>query len=362
MSDIKIGFGFYRHMLNDEAMRFARQCGATHAVVHLVDYNAAVGDEPDNQPVGDDAGWGVAGATAQDWTVERLTKIKEDLHHNGLTFYAIENFDPVFWYDILLDGPKRSEQITRVKEILQMLGEVGVPVMGYNFSLAGVAGRIVGNFARGGAESVGMDGVDERPVPNGMVWNMMYDPGAPAGVHPTVTHDDLWDRLRRFLEEVLPVAEACNVRLAAHPDDPPVPSLRGEPRLVYQPSMYQRLIDIRDSPSNGLEFCIGTIAEMTEGDVYEATRDYTAQGKVAYVHLRNVRGKAPHYHEVFIDEGAVDFVRIMQILKKNNYDGVIIPDHTPQMTCRDPWRAGMAHAIGYIKGLVDSAERLPSYG
>ena len=138
------------------------------------------------------------------------------------------------------------------------------------------------------------------------------------------------------------------VRLAAHPDDPPMPTMRRQPRLVYQPHMYQRLIDLAPSPSNALELCVGTLAEMTEGDIYEAVDQYSKQGKIAYIHLRNVVGKVPSYRETFIDEGDVDMLRILSILARNNFDGVVIPDHTPQMTCAAPWHAGMAHTIGFI--------------
>ncbi len=151
---------------------------------------------------------------------------------------------------------------------------------------------------------------------------------------------------------MLPVAEAAGVTLAAHPDDPPLSTMRGQPRLVYQPQLYQRLLDLRPSPANALEFCIGTLAEMADGYVYEATDQYSRQGKLAYVHFRNVTGKAPHYRETFVDDGDVDMLRILRILKQNNYDGVIIPDHTPQMTCAAPWHAGMAYALGYMQAAL----------
>ena len=67
------------------------------------------------------------------------------------------------------------------------------------------------------------------------------------------------------------------------------------------------------------------------------------------MHFRNVRGKVPFYRETFIDEGEIDMHRILQILKRNNFEGVLIPDHTPQMSCAAPWHAGMAFAMGYIK-------------
>jgi len=154
----------------------------------------------------------------------------------------------------------------------------------------------------------------------------------------------------------VPVAEEAGVVLAAHPDDPPLPTLRGQPRLVYQPQLYQRLLDRRPSPANALEFCIGTLAEMTDGDVYEATDQYSRQGKLAYVHFRNVTGKVPHYREQFVDDGEIDMLRILKILKQSGFGGVIIPDHTPQMTCSAPWHAGMAFALGYMKAALQFIE------
>ena len=215
-----------------------------------------------------------------------------------------------------------------------------------------MSGRATGPFGRGGAITVGMDGPVDVPVPNGMVWNMIYDGDAPSGNLPPITHDELWRRLERFLIDVLPVAEKAGVRLAAHPDDPPLPMVRQQPRLVYQPYMYQRLIDIAPSKGNGLELCIGTLAEMTEGDIYEAVDSYSKQGRIAYIHLRNVVGKVPHYWETFIDDGQVDMVRMLSILHKNGFDGVVIPDHTPQMTCSAPWHAGMAHTLGFVAGVL----------
>ncbi|MFI5369901.1 MAG: mannonate dehydratase, partial [Spirochaetia bacterium] len=286
------------------------------------------------------------------WTTEELTSLRKQVEEEGLTLEAIENFDPAHWYDVLLDGPRRASQMEGLKRLVRSIGEAGIPVMGYNFSIAGVAGRVTGPYARGGAESVGMEEVDQTPIPLGMAWNMVYDPRAPRGTLPPVTSEQLWQRLARFLREILPVAEEAGVVMAAHPDDPPAPTVRGTPRLVYQPQLYQKLLDIAQSPSNALEFCLGTIAEMTEGNVYEATERYSAQGKLAYVHFRNVRGKIPRYHEVFIDEGDVDMVRILGILKKNRYDGVLIPDHTPLVDCGAPWHAGMAYAVGYMRAAL----------
>jgi len=125
---------------------------------------------------------------------------------------------------------------------------------------------------------------------------------------------------------------------------------------VHQPRLYQRLLDLRPSARNMLEFCVGTLAEMTEGDIYETVDTYSRQRKLAYVHLRNVRGKVPHYKETFIDEGDVDMVRVLRILHRNGFKGVVIPDHAPQMSCDAPWHAGMAYALGYIRAAQQMIE------
>ncbi len=355
---MKLGLGLYRHMLTRENFRFARQAGCTHIVAHLVDYfhQGPGNEDKENQPTGGRQGWGLAGDPDRLWTVGELRAIKADLNAEGLELAAIENFDPAHWHDVLLDGPKKALHLENIKTIIRRVGEAGIPVIGYNFSIAGVAARVKGPFARGHAESVGMDGGDDTPLPNGMVWNMVYDPKAPPGVVPSATPEQLWSRLQEFLDAVLPVAEEAGVTLAAHPDDPPTPTLRGQPRLVYQPRLYQKLLDLHPSPRNALEFCLGSIAEMTEGDVYTATEEYSRQGKLAYIHFRNVRGKVPTYQEAFVDDGDVDLIRVLRILKKNRYDGVLIPDHTPQMSCAAPWHAGMAHALGYLRAALQVIE------
>ncbi len=161
---------------------------------------------------------------------------------------------------------------------------------------------------------------------------------------------------------MLPVAEEAGDTLAAHPDDPPTPTLRGQPRLVYQPQLYQRLIDLHPSRSNALEFCLGSLAEMTEGNLYDAVEHYSRQGKLGYVHFRNIRDKVPRYKETFVDDGDIDMLRVLRILKKNNFRGVLVPDHTPQMSCAAPWHAGMAYALGYLRAALQAieAERPPA--
>ncbi|MCP4308414.1 MAG: TIM barrel protein, partial [bacterium] len=329
MAKFKLGLGLYSHMLNEDHYRFARQCGASHLVIHLVDYFADSDQASDSQPVGGSGGWGVAGKSTPQWTLPALLKLKSDVEEAGLKIAAIENFDPAHWHDILLDGPKKEEQFAFLEQIIRDVGQAGIPVIGYNFSIAGVASRTTGPFARGGAMGVGMDAVDETPVPNGMVWNMVWDRNAPEGVLPSISHETLWQRLQTFLERLVPVAEEAGVRLAAHPDDPPAAFIRQQPRLVYQPAMYDKLLDLYPSDANALEFCIGSVAEMTEGDTYETIEKHAKAGKIGYIHFRNVTGKVPQYKETFVDDGSIDMARVVDILEAADFDGVLVPDHTP---------------------------------
>src|SRR5436190_989754 len=134
------------------------------------------------------------------------------------------------------------------------------------------------HYARGGAMSVGMEGPYDAPMPKGMVWNMVYDANAPKENTPSITPDELWQRFGEFLDATVPVAEEAGVKLALHPDDPPMPTMRGQPRLVYQPELYQRVIDRRPSSANLLEFCLGSLAEMvpqSRTDIYQAVDQYS---------------------------------------------------------------------------------------
>ena len=181
---MKIGLGLYRHMLTRDYYDFARQAGCTHVVVHLVDYfNQSATNPRDNQPTGGKyEPWGRAGDPEKLWTVEELKTLRREIEDADLVLAAIENLDPAYWHDILLDGPQRPQQIEKVKTLIRRMGEAGIPVLGYNFSLAGVCGRVTAPLGRGHALTVGMDGpADDVPIPKGMVWNMVYDPGAPPG-------------------------------------------------------------------------------------------------------------------------------------------------------------------------------------
>jgi mannonate dehydratase len=367
---MKLGLGLYGNMLTPDNFRFAKQAGATHIVAHIVGNfkkaeAAAITTEGSNA-----YGFGISAPPDDVFTYEWFRDLKAAISKEGLVLEAIENFEPAHWYDVLLDGPRRDAQMAHLKQILRDMGRAGIPIMGYNFSLAGVWGRDRGPFARAGAESVGFHDPAQAPIPKGMVWNMVYDtalfdPEGKNGYLDPVTPEQFWDRYTRFVREIIPVAEEAGVRLVMHPDDPPLPALRGMPRLVFRWDLYQRLLDVSPSPNHGMEFCIGTLAEMSDqynarggfADIYDMIDRYSATGRIGYIHFRNVKGQVPFYEEVFVDEGDVDMIQALRVLHKNGFDGVLIPDHTPQITCAAPWHAGMAYALGFMKAAIRIMER-----
>jgi len=336
---MRLGLGLGQRLLTADNYRFARQLGCTDIVAHLTDYSERVIDLSKHREM---------------YSYETMVRLKREMNAEGLDFHAIENFCPAHWHDILLDGPRREEQVREVKRIIRDAGRAGIRMIGYNFSIAGVWGLTAREAARGGARTAVFHNPEQSPIPNGTVWNFVYDPNAKPGYVEAVSEEQLWDRAERFLQEVLPVAEEAGVVLAAHPDDPPLSAINGTARLVYKPDYYQRLLDLYPSPNNKLEFCIGTTAEMMEGSVYDTLERYA--GSIGYVHYRNVRGKVPHYDEVFVDEGDIDMIRALRILKRRGFEGVLIPDHTPMVECGAPWHAGMAYALGYMKAALTMIE------
>jgi mannonate dehydratase len=96
---------------------------------------------------------------------------------------------------------------------------------------------------------------------------------------------------------------------------------------------------------------------MAEGDVYETVERYASRNRVGYVHFRNVRGKVPRYRETFVDDGDIDMLRVVRILENQGFRGVLIPDHTPQLSCEAPWHAGMAYAMGWMRAAMEIVRR-----
>ena len=200
------------------------------------------------------------------------------------------------------------------------MGRAGVPILCYNWMVG--FGWLRTDFAtpaRGGAVVTTYRHEDfERGGPT------------PLGAVP---EDQLWDSLEYFLKAVVPVAEEAGVKMAMHPDDPPRSPVRGLGRIMTSPENFQRLLDLVDSPANGLTFCQGCFTEMNI-DVPRWIRHFAGAGRMHFAHYRNINkgGTADHFSETFHDEeGEADMYEAMKAYIESGFTGPMRPDHAPTM-------------------------------
>jgi len=171
----------------------------------------------------------------------------------------------------------------------------------------------------------------------------------PAG---EVSREEVWSRIAYFYERIVPVAEAARVRLATHPDDPPMATYRGVEQALISLEGLMRLVELVPSPYNGLLLCLGCMQEAGE-NVPEVIRHLGQRNKIFYVHFRNVIGKVPRYHEVFPDQGDGDMVANLRALKAVGYRGYLVPDHHFGFAGDGDWaQCSRAWQVGYIRGLM----------
>lgn len=178
------------------------------------------------------------------------------------------------------------------------------------------------------------------------------------------THDDLWDNMKYFLDAVVPEAEKHDVKLALHPDDPPVDRLRGIPRIITSVDALKRVTQLYPSPNNGLCFCQGSIATQGKDvDIPAAIRWFGERGLIHFVHFRDIRGNAENFVETWHDEGQNDMYEAMKTYYEVGFRGPIRPDHVPGITGYEDTTSvgytdlGLLFAIGYIKGLMESVAK-----
>jgi len=176
------------------------------------------------------------------------------------------------------------------------------------------------------------------------------------------THDGLWKNMEYFLKAVVPEAEKHDVKLALHPDDPPVGRLRGIPRIITSIEALKRVTQIYPSRHNGLTFCQGSIASQgPDVDIPAAIRWFGERGLIHFVHFRDVRGTPTSFVEAWHDDGQNDMYAAMRAYYEVGYRGPIRPDHVPTVTGFEENRfpgyndLGALFAIGYIKGLMEAA-------
>jgi mannonate dehydratase len=249
------------------------------------------------------------------------------------------------WDEISLSRPDRDEKIEAWCLMLRNLGAAGIPTLGYNFKPAGNFRTASVPPGRGGASYSTFDYEE-----------LMRNP--PHYPDKVVSEAQMWEHLQYFLERVIPVAEECGVRMALHPNDPPLPEpLGGTAPITATLDQFERIFRLAPSPCNAMLFCQGCVAEMGE-HVPSAIRRIGSKGKIVYVHFRNIRGTPKHFQEVFIDEGDVDMVEAMRAYKEVGFEGPFMMDHTPRFPAAEAtaW-AGRAFAVGYMRALIQAVYR-----
>jgi mannonate dehydratase len=291
----------------------------------------AVGGLPFNEPFN--------GADAP-WDYLPLVRMKQRYENGGFNLAVIEARPPLNKAKRGLPG--RDEEIATVCTLIENMGRLGIPVWCYEWMTDF-------NWLRTSTNTVSRGG----SVVTSFDYALVKD--APPTEEGPISEEKLWETLEYFLKKVIPVAEKWNVKLAIHPDDPPLSPIRGIGRIMSSVVNYQRLLDIVPSPMNGITMCQGNFTLMTD-DLPGVIRKFGDQDKIFFVHFRDVRGTVEKYEETWHDEGKTDMLACLKAYRDINFEGVLRPDHVPTVEGDSNENAGYSsfgrlYAIGYIRGL-----------
>jgi len=280
-----------------------------------------------------------------------LDDAKARIESFGMRLGVVEGYLPIEHLKLGRDDGTEMEQM---KALVRHLGHLDVGMVCYNF-MAGTdwIRTSVDAPERGGSKVTAFDvsQLETARIPGRAPFRADLEPGA--------RRDVLWSNLEVFLHELVPVAEDAGVVLAMHPDDPPLPELLGNERIMHCVEGFQRLVDLVPSPSNKIAFCQGSFAEMGV-DIPAVIHSLGSQ--IAYVHFRDVRGTAESFTETWQDTGQTDMAAAMRAYRDIGFDGPMRPDHVPQMIGEDDGEPGYTmlgrlFAFGYIRGLMHATER-----
>jgi len=289
------------------------------------------------------AGWESLPKDFWPWSYNSLVHIKTTYENGGFKLEVIESRPPM--EKIKLGLPGRDEEIDNVIMLIQNMGKLGIPVWCYEWMpVFGWTRTSTTTPIRGGALATSYD------------HSLMEK--APLTEYGIITEETLWKNLEYFLKAVVPEAEKAGVKLAMHPDDPPISPMRGVARIMRSVEHFQRLLDLYPSEVNGIALCQGNFALMTD-DLPSVIRRFGKQGKIFFVHFRNVRGTPYVFTETFHDDGMIDMYECMKAYYEVGFDGAMRPDHVPTMegdSNDNPAYSsiGRLFALGYMKGLLEA--------
>lgn len=267
--------------------------------------------------------------------------------------------------NIILGTDKRDEDIAMFCDNIRMLAKAGIHTTTFVWEPDGVWASTWECPTRGGALTRKVD--MSVLLGNGVDCSTRYtqvpiDRQAYADTNLThgriYTEDEMWANYEYFIRRVIPIAEECGVRLALHPNDPPVPSVGGVACLIKSFDDYKRAFSIIPSEFLGMEFCCGCWLEAasTFGDIHDAIEYFNRERKIFLVHFRNVDAQLPCFVETFIDDGYGDMFDLMKAFMRTDYNGTLVMDHSPVMVKEGGKYAEAAYANGYIKALMKCAE------
>jgi mannonate dehydratase len=270
------------------------------------------------------------------WTESGLRAIMDRFQAEGLT--VINMMLPTLT-TIIYRREGRDDEIQKVQDSLRAAGAAGLPIVEYNFYAHRLTEGYYNVPGRGGSGYLGYD--YNRKIENAADDKWTYPatrspdeaglapkdlpPLANEGAH---TNEELWDNITYFLQAVIPVAEKAHVRMALHPNDPPAPISRGSHQIMNSFSGWKRLVNIVDSPSNGMTYECGVSNELGE-DPLEVLNYLADRDRINHVHYRNdiVDTPSTKYVEVFPDNGTVNMFAVMQELVRRKYKFGIFPEH-----------------------------------
>jgi mannonate dehydratase len=275
------------------------------------------------------------------WSYPNIVRAKTAYESGGFELHTIEARPPL--NKAKLGLPDKDQEIEYACDLIRTMGALGIGVWCYEW-------MPVLNWTRTSSTTIGRGGAYVTS------FDLELYKHAPLTEYGEVTEEQLWDNLKYFLEKVVPVAEEAGVKLAMHPDDPPLSPLRGMGRIMRSVDNYQKLLDLVPSPVNGICMCQGNFALMTD-QLPDVIRHFGE--KIFFVHMRDVRGTPEKFQETFHDEGQTDMLGCMKAYKEIGFEGVLRPDHVPTMEGDDNDRPGYSSvgrlfAIGYIKGLREA--------
>jgi len=295
--------------------------------------------------------------TWKDWTTDALVALKERWAKHGISLEMLHiplgsrsAYDNEAGAIFLKPSDERDRQIDWMKETVRMAGEAGIRGLNYNITILGHL-RTPSKTGRGGAtvSTFELDKLDQSAAE--------FEDG-PAD------EDEMWERINHWLQEIIPVAEEYKVQMACHPSDPGIGvgnTYRGVARPLGMVDGFKKLIELYDSPYNGLNFCQGCMSESLENpseEIFDVIRYFGERKKIFNVHFRNIKGGLGNFVEVFPDEGDIHMIRALKVYKDVGYKYMIMPDHVPGIGGPEPGKVGFAYTYGYIHAALQAVEEL----